>query len=488
MRILFFTWRWALRRFEDVIAELAGDGHEVVIVSRRGDKRPLPKVLREYPLVTRAVYDEVSDPEFGRAIAVLRHLRDYAWYLSPEQEVASFNRRRALDSLLRSATGGTGESDPSWPDPVLAFEPEQQAALSDALGELDSRIPPDPGVVEFIRAHQPDVVLVSPLVHQRFHQNEVVKAARALGIPSGFLVYSWDNLSNKGRIHVPPDRIFVWNKLQRQEAVELHGIDPGSVVVTGASRWDEFFAMQPSKDREQFCAKHGFDPARPIVVYLGSTVSVCPNEPEVLDHWIDTIRAAPAPLGEANILFRRHPGIRKYAKIWGDWVPKHERVSTSRSSRQADQTLYDELYHAAAVIGLNTSAQIEAAILGRPVYTFSAGAQAPGQMGSRHFYYLLEQHGGIVSYAETMDEHVGQIQQGLADDYDREALRRFCVDFVRPFGLDRPVSPILAEEVLKLADLSREETATGGTAKRMQSRLFGLGARPVAAARSDSGA
>jgi hypothetical protein len=452
MRILFFTWRWALRRFEDMIAELAGDGHEVVIVYRRGDKRPMPKVLREYPLVTHAVYDEVSDPEFGRAITVLRHLRDYAWYLSPEQEVGSFNRRRALDSLLQSATGSGRRSDPSWPDPVVALDPEQQTALSEALAELDRRVPPDPGVVEFIRAQHPDVVLVSPLVHQRFHQNEVVKAARELGIPTGFLVYSWDNLSNKGRVHVPPDRIFVWNDLQRQEAVELHGIDPGSVVVTGASRWDEFFAMHPTKDREQFCAKHGFDPARPIIVYLGSTVGVCPNEPEVLDRWIDTIRAAPAPLGPANILFRRHPGMRKYAKIWADWVPKHEGVSASPNPHQADQSLYNELQHAAAVVGLNTSAQIEAAILGRPVYTFSAGALAPGQTGSRHFYYLLKQHGGVVTYAETLDEHAGQLLQGLAGDYDREALRRFCLDFVRPLGLDRPVSPMLAEEVLKLVE------------------------------------
>jgi hypothetical protein len=459
MRILFFTWRWALRRFEDTVAELAGDGHEVVIVYRRGDRRPLPKALREYPLVTRAVYDEVSDPEFGRAIGLLRHLRDYAWYLSPQQEVGSFNRRRALDSLLRSATAGAVQADPSWPDPVVELEPEQQSALSDALAELDRCIPPDPKVVDFIRTHRPDVVLVSPLVHQRFHQNEVVKAARALGIPTGFLVYSWDNLSNKGRIHVPPDRVFVWNDLQRQEAVELHGIDPGAVVVTGASRWDDFFVMRPSRGRDGFCAKHGFDPDRPIVVYLGSTVGVCPNEPEVLDRWIEAIRAAPAPLGRANILFRRHPGMGKYARIWADWVSKHEGVSASRNPHQADQSLYNELSHAAAVVGLNTSAQIEAAIVGRPVYTFSVGALAPGQAGSRHFYYLLEQHGGVVTYAETLEEHVTQLQQGVTGTYDRDALRRFCIDFVRPLGLDRPVSPILAEEVLKLGGVER----TGAT-------------------------
>src|SRR5438034_331669 len=82
-------------------------------------------------------------------------------------------------------------------------------------------IPADPGIVELIRGQDPDIVLVSPLVKQNFQQTEIVKAARSLGVPTGFLVYSWDNLSNKGRVHLPPDRAFVWNDLQRREAIEL---------------------------------------------------------------------------------------------------------------------------------------------------------------------------------------------------------------------------------------------------------------------------
>jgi hypothetical protein len=451
MKILFFTWRWALRRFEETSIELARMGHDVVIVQRRDDRRALPKILSGFPGITRAVYDDESDPALIQSIRLLRHMRDYAWYLSEEQAVGSFNRRRALDSLMQSATGGRG-GDPGWPDPVVSLAPEEQVTLSDTLADIDRRIPPDPGVVEFIRRHEPDLVLVSPLVHQRFHQNEVVKAAQSLGLPTGFLVYSWDNLSNKGRVHVRPDRVYVWNELQRREAIELHDFDPEAVVVTGAARWDEFFTMEPSLTRERFCDKHGFEPEEPIVVYLGSTGGVCPNEPEVLESWIETVRSADEPLGRANILFRRHPG-RKYAPKWAGWVPRFERVSTSPNPHQADQGLYDELYHAAAVVGLNTSAQIEAAIVGRPVYTFSAGTLAPGQGGSRHFYYLLKEHGGIVSYAETAEEHVRQLQQGLAGDFDREAIRQFCVDFVRPRGLERPVSPILAGEIEQLAAL-----------------------------------
>jgi hypothetical protein len=122
--------------------------------------------------------------------------------------------------------------------------------------------------------------------------------------------------------------------------------------------------------------------------------------------------------------------------------------------RRKSLTLHDQLHHSAAAVGLNTSAQIEASIVRRPVYTFSAGAAAPAQSGSLHFYYLLKDRGGVVSYAETLGEHVGQLERGVAGDYDRDAIRRFCEFFVRPRGLDLPVSPIVADEVLKLAGSS----------------------------------
>jgi hypothetical protein len=454
MRILFFTWRSVLRRFVGVVTELADSGHEVVIASPSHKPRKLPKPLPKHPGVRLVAYDEISDAAFGRSIALLRQARDYAWYLSPQQRIASFSRRHALDRLMGVATSGARRADPTWRDPVLELEPDELGAVGDALAELERRIPADPGIVELIRGQDPDIVLVSPLVKQNFQQTEIVKAARSLGVPTGFLVYSWDNLSNKGRVHLPPDRAFVWNDLQRREAIELHGIDPQSIVVTGAPHWDAFFDMQPSSGRDEFCREHGFDPARPIVLYLGSTVRICPDEALVLERWLHAVRRPPGPLREANVLFRPHPHRpRNESWPWG----AGEHVSVSRHPRRTDQSLYDELHHAAAVVGLNTTAQIEASILGKPVYTFSAGEDAPGQEGTLHFYYLLEKHGGVVSFAETLDEHVGQLERGVSGDYDREAIRRFCESFVRPHGLDRPVAPILAREVAALA-ASAEQT------------------------------
>jgi hypothetical protein len=298
------------------------------------------------------------------------------------------------------------------------------------------------------------VVLVSPLVKQQFHQTEVVKASRALAVPCGFPVYSWDNLSNKGRVHVAPNRTFVWNELQRREAVELHGLDPESIVITGAPHWDAFFAMRASSSRDEFCRRHGFDPSRPIVLYLGSTRRICPNEPHVVERWLTVVRSAATPLRQANVLVRQHPDE---TRRWSSWRPGAERVSLSPNPRQQDQSLYDELHHAAAVVGLNTSAQLEASILGKPVYTFAAGELAPGQEGTLHFSYLLSEHGGVVTFARTLEEHADQLAGGVAGDYDRDAIRRFCETFIRPYGLGRAVAPVLADEVLELAASGRRK-------------------------------
>lgn len=451
MRILFFAWRPDLRRFTGLVQALTADGHEVVIAAPKGRRgRKLPQAIAETEGVRVEKYREVADPGFGDAIRLLRHTRDYAWYLLPEQAVASYNRRRAADWLVRSATGGRRGAAQAWPDPLVSVEPETAGHLAGALAQLERRIPADPGVVRFVEEQDPDVVLVTPLVRHGSLQPEAVKAARELGIPSGFLVHSWDNLSNKGLIHVAPDRVFVWNEVQRQEASTLHGIDPEHVVVTGASHWDTFFQRSPSTSREDFCRRHGFDPHHPAVLYLGSTNDVCPDEPRLVEGWLEAVRSASGPLREANVLIRRHPAE---TARWERWTPRHERVSLSDNPKIGGQDLYDELHHAALAVGLNTSAQIEASIVGTPVYTFSAGTLGPGQEGSLHFYYLLRDRGGVVTYARTLAEHVEQIEHGISGEPDPEPIRRFCEFFVRPHGIERPVTPILAAEIVQLAAL-----------------------------------
>jgi hypothetical protein len=104
------------------------------------------------------------------------------------------------------------------------------------------------------------------------------------------------------------------------------------------------------------------------------------------------------------------------------------------------------------VFGINTSAQIEAAILGRPVLTMRSPEFAHAQQGTLHFQYLVRAGDGFVDDAGTLDEHLDHLQAALrAPERAAERDRRFVASFVRPLGLDVPAASAFVDTVGALA-------------------------------------
>ena len=64
----------------------------------------------------------------------------------------------------------------------------------------EAAIPEPPSIRAFIEAHKPDVMLLTPLIDLGSSQVEYLRAARAIGIPTGLCVWSWDHLSSKALI------------------------------------------------------------------------------------------------------------------------------------------------------------------------------------------------------------------------------------------------------------------------------------------------
>jgi hypothetical protein len=117
---------------------------------------------------------------------------------------------------------------------------------------------------------------------------------------------------------------------------------------------------------------------------------------------------------------------------------------------------YDSIHHSAAVVGINTSAMIEAAIIGRPVFSLLAKEFAGTQEGTIHFHHLLPENGGCVRIASTLDEHVRQVSERLRNPEDARAeAERFIASFIRPHGVDRPATPIFVETVERFAAAPR---------------------------------
>ena len=102
-------------------------------------------------------------------------------------------------------------------------------------------MPPAPGPDSYLADLDPDVVLITPLIELGSTQADWLRAAKRRGVRTGFPVFSWDNLTNKGLLRDVPDLVLVWNDLQAAEARELHGVPAGRITLTGAPAFDHWF-------------------------------------------------------------------------------------------------------------------------------------------------------------------------------------------------------------------------------------------------------
>jgi hypothetical protein len=331
----------------------------------------------------------------------------------------------------------------------VGSRPAVRRAAIAGLGVIEQVVPTNGEIERYLLERRPDVVLLTPYVGLRQIQPDFLRAAQALGLRTAICVKSWDNLSSKSLIRPLPERLFVWNDIQRGEAETLHGIPRDRIVVTGAQCFDEWFEWQP-RPRDVLCSAAGLDPGRPFVLYACCAPWTGQSEVAFVRRW-----AAVLPDG-VQVLVRPHP---KRPEEWlgadlsdvpGLAVYPREGHAPADDETKADY--FDSLYHSAALIGLNTSAMIEAAIVARPVLTVLDPDFERVQLGTIHFPYLLEAGGGAVQVAGTLEEHAAQLAAVLVDDTEaRRRAQSFVASFVRPHGLDRPATPIFVDEVERLA-------------------------------------
>jgi len=451
VRVLFSLQRAPfLKNFDSVVRLLADRGHSVHVVIEQpapplGGEQALLDELAAVPGVT---VEYAAAPAGERMPETVRHLRatlDYFAYLDPRFPPSY---RRAWE--VRTAR----------PARIVGRSPLARRALAPLLEALEASAPPSSELVRFLRERDPQVLLLSPHVFPRSHQPELLNAAKALGIPAAVCVHSWDNLTSKGKIRLLPDRVFVWNELQRREAVAYHGLPAELVMVTGAQAYDWWFERK-ARPREEFCKRIGLDPGQPIVLYACSAPWSGRAEAEFVLPWIDAIRSAGGRLETVGILVRPHP---KRAEAWSQisqdrypnvavW-PREPELPGALATR-ADY--FDSIFHSAALVGANTSAMIEAAILRKPVLTLSLPQFAEEQTETIHFRYLNEVAGGLLVTAATLEEHVDQLARALEDP--ESAARRadaFTEIFVRPNGRGAAATPRFADEVERLAALQPE--------------------------------
>ncbi len=434
-----------LRYFDTTMALLAQRGNHVAVAVNwlREKKHARLETLIADPRIEIAGQLPARADLWLHTARAVRGTFDFVRYLHPSLAHATALRQRARRKAAPRIVSAL--------DRVRTLSPGALRRLYGVLRAIESAVPVSATLVAYLRERRPDLVVVSPLVDLVSSQVDTVRAAQALGIPVALAVASWDNLTNKGHLRVVPDVVTVWNARQEEEASTLHGIPRDRVTVTGAQLFDRWFEREPSQTRASYCATVGLADERPFVLYTGSSIFIARSEFEVpfVRRWLTALRQdGPRELRDVNVVIRPHPFNSEAwetadmsdlgpVTIW----PKARYTPASETSRNG---FFDSLYYCAAVVGINTSAMIEAAILRKPVLSLLTPEFARTQEETVHFHYLLPENGGFLRVASDVKRHLEQLAEVLlAPDVSRSELEHFVASFLRPHGVGESATPRL---------------------------------------------
>lgn len=390
----------------------------------------------------------------------IRELRTYASYLRRKGQ-SDFFRRRWLNCLPNVARrilklpviGSTIEKILRHPHSDWVFK------------SIESFYPIPHSILKFVKELNPDVLVASPTNLRYSSETDHIKAAKELGVRTVIPVLSWDNLTTKGLLHIVPDRVLAWNDAHREEAEAIHGIPIKNVAVTGSPFFDKWFGRHdpPRLSREQFCRRVGLDPEKPFVLYLGSTEAIAADESWIISELRDSLRIqSENELSALQVLIRPHPShhqifnkvLSPHVAIW----PKDNGPLGLAVPEQEDELEDFELSvrYSIGVLGLNTSAMIDALAIGKPVISFLARDYQQTMVEAQHFQHLLNSQALII--AHTIPEIVDCVRKvDLLWAQNRAASECFVRSFLRPPGGEyMTAGNAQAEAILNLVGPSYE--------------------------------
>ena len=437
--------------FDSILTGLLARGAAVEIAFDSGwskkwrstDMRVVEAFRRAHPELVVSWSVRRTDEHRDRIFA-LRELRSYRSYLTRRETTPYYVQRwrNYLDEPWRLRSEKRLFR-------LLLASPLGGAALSLA----EARTPPDRGIMDFIRSRDPDVIVVNPLNLRFSEETDYVKAAKALGIPTALPVLSWDNLSTKALIQIAPDKVFAWNQHHLADAMEIHGIERERIEIAGAPFFDKWFdARTPVQSREAFCREVGLDPGRRILLYLGSSRRIAPNEVWFIEKLRRFLRASKnEQLRGCQMLVRPHPAHAKiYEELAGEDLVVFPKGGELPETAEGFAQMRASFLHADAAIGINTSGMIDAVLADRPTFSVRLPRYATTQAEAKHFRYLeaddaLYISDDLTGFCESLIRLFG------GDDPKTANRRAFAEKFARPQGLGRPAGDVIAEGILKLA-------------------------------------
>lgn len=319
---------------------------------------------------------------------------------------------------------------------------------------------------EYVRLFEeikPSLVFNGSHVHSGIAR-PAVQAAQWLGIPTATFIFSWDNLTSQGRIMPPYDYYLVWNRSIRGQLLQIYdSVKSDQVFVTGTPQFDFHFKPEFYWTREEFCARVGADPTRPIVLYSTGMANHMPGEPRVVEGIAAILEQMPE-LGPPQLLVRVYPKDRtgrfeqikrSHPEILFPEVPWEPAWLTPKI--EDAYLLTNTLRHAAAGINVASTISLELCMFDKPVINVSYNPPGvdTGFVDYQRYYefdhYRPLVESGAVAVARSEADLRDMLWKALTEPQAESCQRRSLIDSMFGNTLDSNAGTRIAEFLLKLA-------------------------------------
>lgn len=289
-------------------------------------------------------------------------------------------------------------------------------------------------LINLVKEKKINKIMITALVQDsRMPQTDLVKIAKVLGIPSIYLVRSWDNLTNKAVMNIFPDQIYVWNNFQKEEIKKFHKNEISKIFVVGAHLYEYIKHFNVEKFKNLF-EEEGKNSSKIKIVYMGSSPQIVKNEAVFLLKLLKKIQIEDK-FKICKFIYRPHPlsntknkSVKEINDELQELINIGVEIPLAKNSQDTNEYIKNvfnkedylkTILESDILLGINTSAMIEASYFKKKIFiapdNFDHGVEGLFS-DTYHFSYLknanlkmAKSFNSIEDFKENIDQEINQI-------------------------------------------------------------------------------
>jgi len=268
----------------------------------------------------------------------------------------------------------------------------------------------------------------------------LVYAATINSIKTCSFIFSWDNLSSKGRMPAVFDSFLVWSNLMKDELQYFYpSVNKNNIHVVGTPQFEPYVMDEYKTSKEKFYKNFNLDSSKKTICFSCGDLSTGKNDQLAISVISDAIlqnkikhsvnllvRTSPADDGSRfNELRKKYPFIvwnkpkwkqtrENHAEPWSQRIPLREDIKDLRSILE-----YSDLS-----INMCSTMSLDFMIFNKPVINQVLGNKDNGLFDDQRFlnynHYKTVVESGAVVIAKTKKELISAINHSLTYPLERK--------------------------------------------------------------------